>query len=182
MTAPVCSAEPVALSWVKVLTPNAHLSASLTYEWSSMATDVRVPTTGNAGEDAVVLEWNVTEALTCCGEILVTLETAKATIDVEAPISGQVLRTFYAAGDEVGEHEVLAVLGEPGEQMPPDGSSAGPAADADDMGTTSPAYPTPAVIAYPAWPQRRADGRTHNTSPAAFGIATSAEAGRRVWD
>ena len=48
-----------------------------------------------------------------------TLETAKATIDVEAPISGQVLRTFYVAGDEVGEHEVLAVLGEPGEQMPP---------------------------------------------------------------
>ena len=33
--------------------------------------------------------------------------------------SAQVLRTFYVAGDEVGEHEVLAVLGEPGEQMPP---------------------------------------------------------------
>ena len=61
--------------------------------------------------------------------------------------SVRVLRTFYVAGDEVGEHEVLAVLGEPGEQMPPKGSSAGPAADADDMGTTSPAYPTPAVIA-----------------------------------
>jgi len=24
-----------------------------------MAADIRVPTTGNAGEDAVVLEWNV---------------------------------------------------------------------------------------------------------------------------
>ena len=88
-----------------------------------MATDVRVPTTGNAGEDAV-LEWNVTEgADVSAGDVLVTLETAKATIDVEAPISGQVLRTFYVAGDEVGEHEVLAVLGEPGEQMPPKGSS-----------------------------------------------------------
>ena len=52
------------------------------------------------------------------GDILVTLETAKATIDVEAPISGQVLRTFYAAGDEVGEHEVLAVLGEPVSRCP----------------------------------------------------------------
>jgi hypothetical protein len=39
------------------------------------------------------------------------------------------------------------VLAEPGEQLPPDGSSAGPAADEDDMGTTSPAYPTPAVVA-----------------------------------
>jgi pyruvate dehydrogenase E2 component (dihydrolipoamide acetyltransferase) len=128
-----------------------------------MATDVRVPTTGNAGEDAVVLEWNVTEGSdVTAGDVLVTLETAKATIDVEAPISGHVLRTFYAAGDEVGEHEVLAVLGAPGEQMPPEGSSAGPAADADDMGATSPAHPTPAVMAtQPGGGGAEHDGRTH---------------------
>jgi pyruvate/2-oxoglutarate dehydrogenase complex dihydrolipoamide acyltransferase (E2) component len=72
----------------------------------------------DAGEVAVVLEWNVTEGSdVTAGDVLVTLETAKATIDVEAPISGHVLRTFYSSGDEVGEHEVLAVLGEPGEQM-----------------------------------------------------------------
>jgi pyruvate dehydrogenase E2 component (dihydrolipoamide acetyltransferase) len=155
-----------------------------------MATDVRVPTTGNAGEDAVVLEWNVTEGSdVTAGDVLVTLETAKATIDVEAPISGQVLRTFYVAGDEVGEHEVLAVLGEPGEQMPPGGSSAGPAADADDMGTTSPAYPTPAVTA--TQPGRTADSdgrgqtpaRRHSASPRArrladeFGIDLTSLAG-----
>jgi pyruvate dehydrogenase E2 component (dihydrolipoamide acetyltransferase) len=143
-----------------------------------MATDVRVPTTGNAGEDAVVLEWNVTEGSdVSAGDVLVTLETAKATVEVEAPISGQVLRTFYVAGDEVPEHEVLAVLGEPGEQMPPGGSSAGPAADADDMGTTSPAYPTPAVLA--TQPGRRAepDGRVqtparrHSASPRARKLA-----------
>ena len=84
--------------WRPILT----LSASLAHEWRSMATDVRVPTTGNAGEDAVVLEWNVTEGSdVTAGDVLVTLETAKATIDVEAPISGHVLRTFYTAGDEV---------------------------------------------------------------------------------
>jgi pyruvate dehydrogenase E2 component (dihydrolipoamide acetyltransferase) len=141
-----------------------------------MATDVRVPTTGNAGEDAVVLEWNVTEGSdVTAGDILVTLETAKATIDVEAPISGQVLKTFYTAGDEVGEHEVLAVLGEPGEQMPPGGSSAGPAADADDMGATSPAYPTPAVIATQpgggAEPNGRTHTRRHSASPRARKLA-----------
>jgi pyruvate/2-oxoglutarate dehydrogenase complex dihydrolipoamide acyltransferase (E2) component len=70
-----------------------------------MATDVRVPTAGNAGEDAVVLEWNVTEGSdVTAGDVPVTLETGKATIDVEAPISGHVLRTFRAAADEVGEH------------------------------------------------------------------------------
>jgi pyruvate dehydrogenase E2 component (dihydrolipoamide acetyltransferase) len=153
-----------------------------------MATDVRVPTTGNAGEDAVVLEWNVTEGSdVTAGDILVTLETAKATIDVEAPISGQVLKTFYTAGDEVGEHEVLAVLGEPGEQMPPGGSSAGPAADADDMGATSPAYPTPAVIATQpgggAEPNGRTHTRRHSASPRArklageFGIDLTSLAG-----
>lgn len=155
-----------------------------------MATDVRVPTTGNAGEDAVVLEWNVTEGSdVSAGDVLVTLETAKATIDVEAPISGQVLRTFYVAGDEVGEHEVLAVLGEPGEQMPPKGSSAGPAADADDMGTTSPAYPTPAVLATQPARSAEPDGRVqtparrHSASPRArklageFGIDLTSLAG-----
>ena len=120
-----------------------------------MATDVRVPTTGNAGEDAVVLEWNVAEGSdVTAGDVLVTLETAKATIDVEAPISGHVLRTFYAAGDEVGEHEVLAVLGVPGEQMPPGGSSAGPAADADDMGAITGAHHT-GRDRDPTWRRRR---------------------------
>jgi pyruvate dehydrogenase E2 component (dihydrolipoamide acetyltransferase) len=155
-----------------------------------MATDVRVPTTGNAGEDAVVLEWNVTEGSdVSAGDVLVTLETAKATIEVEAPISGQVLRTFYVAGDEVPEHEVLAVLGEPGEQMPPGGSSAGPAADADDMGTTSPAYPTPAVMATQTARSAERDGlatppaRRHSASPRArrlaeeFGIDLTSLAG-----
>jgi pyruvate dehydrogenase E2 component (dihydrolipoyllysine-residue acetyltransferase) len=155
-----------------------------------MATDVRVPTTGNAGEDAVVLEWNVTEGSdVTAGDVLVTLETAKATIDVEAPVSGQVLRTFYAAGDEVPEHEVLAVLGEPGEQMPPEGSSAGPAADADDMGATSPAYPTPAVLVTQPGGGAELDGRSrttarrHSASPRArkladeFGLDVTALAG-----
>ena len=51
-----------------------------------------LPTTGNGGEDAVVLEWNVTEgSAVTVRDVLVTLETAKATIDIEARISGQVL-------------------------------------------------------------------------------------------
>jgi pyruvate dehydrogenase E2 component (dihydrolipoamide acetyltransferase) len=80
------------------------------------------------------------------------------------------------------------VLGEPGEQMPPEGSSAGPAADADDMGTTSPAYPTPAVIATQPARSAEPDGvqtpaRRHSASPRArklagqFGIDLSSLAG-----
>jgi len=48
--------------------------------------------------------------------------------------------------------------------MPPEGSSAGPAADADDMGATSPAYPTPAVTA--TQPGDGAEQEGHTETPA----------------
>jgi pyruvate dehydrogenase E2 component (dihydrolipoamide acetyltransferase) len=77
-----------------------------------MSTDVRVPTTGNAGEDVVIVGWNVAEgAEVSAGDVLVVLETAKSTIDVEAPASGRLLKIRFAAGDEVPEHEVLAIIG-----------------------------------------------------------------------
>lgn len=83
-----------------------------------MSIDVRVPTTGNAGEDAVVVSWNVAEGATVSsGDVLVVLETAKSTIDIEAPEDGHVLTIRYAEGDEVPEHAVLAILGAPGETV-----------------------------------------------------------------
>jgi pyruvate dehydrogenase E2 component (dihydrolipoamide acetyltransferase) len=96
-----------------------------------MSTDVRVPTTGNAGEDAVIVDWKVAEgAEVSAGEVLVILETAKSTIDVEAPESGQILKIRYAIGDEVPEHEILAVIGQPGERVEDSASSPEtPAAD-----------------------------------------------------
>lgn len=81
-----------------------------------MSIDVRVPTTGNAGEEAVVVEWNVAVGTrVSAGDVLVTLETAKATIDVEAPADGELLQIVHEAGAEVPEHEVLAIIGEAGE-------------------------------------------------------------------
>jgi len=107
-----------------------------------MSTDVRVPTTGNAGEDAVIIDWNVeVGAQVSAGDVLVVLETAKATIDVEAPISGEVLGIMFAAGDEAPEHEVLAVIGQPGETI----ASSGPATDPADPGASAPALPAPPV-------------------------------------
>ena len=110
-----------------------------------MSIDVRVPTTGNAGEDAVVVDWNVSVgSQVSAGDVLVTLETAKATIEVEAPEGGEVLSILFASGDEVPEHEVLAVLGAAGEVVA-SGAASGPASDADDPGATAPAEPSPAV-------------------------------------
>ena len=54
-----------------------------------MPTEIKVPTTGNSGEDAVVLEWVVAIGATVAeGDTVVVLETAKATVDVVAPAAG----------------------------------------------------------------------------------------------
>jgi pyruvate dehydrogenase E2 component (dihydrolipoamide acetyltransferase) len=152
-----------------------------------MATDVRVPTTGNAGEDAVVIEWNVQVGSTvAAGDVLVVLETAKATMDVEAPVAGEVLSIRFASGDEVPEHEVIAVLGAPGESVA-EPAPAEPAASAAPVATA----PTP--DAAPAPPAREAGARIA-VSPRArllaerrgidlAGLAGSGPAGRIiVWD
>ncbi len=121
-----------------------------------MSTDVRVPTTGNAGEDAVVLEWNVAVgAQVTAGDILVTLETAKATMEVDAPASGVVLKILYNEGDDAPEHGLLAVLGEPGEvvddaQQAPDAPAApavAPAPEAAAPSARTAASPRARVIA-----------------------------------
>ena len=81
-----------------------------------MATEVKVPSTGNAGEDAVIVEWHASVGTAVrAGSTLVTLETAKAAVDVEAPVDGILLAANFAAGDEVPEHAVLAVIGAPGD-------------------------------------------------------------------
>lgn len=81
-----------------------------------MAHEVVVPTTGNAGEDAVVLSIAVAVGETVqVGQVLATLETAKASVDVEALQSGTVLTIHAAEGDEVREHSILMTVGAAGE-------------------------------------------------------------------
>lgn len=83
-----------------------------------MSTEVLVPTTGNSGEDAVVVEWlaAVGDAVTA-GDTLVILETAKSTVDVEAPIDGELLQILFESGDEAPEFSVLGLIGHPGETV-----------------------------------------------------------------
>lgn len=107
-----------------------------------MSIDVRVPTTGNAGEDAVVLDWSVqVGSKVNAGDLLVTLETAKSTLEVEAPADGEILKILFDSGDEVPEHEVLAILGQEGESL----SDSDPASSADEMAATASSLPDPVV-------------------------------------
>lgn len=93
-----------------------------------MSTEIRVPATGNAGEDAVLAELKaVLGATVSAGDVVAVLETAKASVEVEAPSAGVVLDVRCAVGDEVPEHSVLLVIGDAGEIVennPPEDSSA----------------------------------------------------------
>jgi pyruvate dehydrogenase E2 component (dihydrolipoamide acetyltransferase) len=77
-----------------------------------MSTEVRVPTTGNAGEDAVLVEWQVAVGdVVQPDTVLAIVETAKTTMDVVAPVGGIVVRLLAEPGDEVPEFGVIAEIG-----------------------------------------------------------------------
>lgn len=104
-----------------------------------MSVEIRVPTTGNAGEDAVVIELRAPLGSTVTeGDVVAVLETAKASVEVEAPGSGTVLEVRCAEGDEVPEHLVLLVIGEPGEVSAPSPAPASTAAVVEELPSEPP--------------------------------------------
>jgi pyruvate dehydrogenase E2 component (dihydrolipoamide acetyltransferase) len=132
-----------------------------------MASEVRVPTTGNAGEPVVLVKWNVQVGASVeAGEVLVSVETAKAVVEIEAPAAGTVLDIRFAEGDEAPEHEILALIGEPGEVVPAAGSRPDPARGSKPTGQTPPA---PMPTATPA--QASLGGARVKVSPRARRLA-----------
>jgi pyruvate dehydrogenase E2 component (dihydrolipoamide acetyltransferase) len=130
-----------------------------------MATEVKVPTTGNAGEAAVVLEWNVSVGSeVSTGDVLGSLETAKSALDVEAPVSGSVLEILVAEGEEAPEHSTLMLIGAPGEAD----SAGSPAGQSPPKASAGPVLrEAPPTVRAP-----RPDSRTRvNASPRARRIA-----------
>jgi len=129
-----------------------------------MATEVRVPTTGNAGEDAVLVEWKVRVGDVVAPEaVIAVLETAKTTLDVMAPSGGVVLSLHGSPGDELAEFAVIARLGEPGET--PD-----TAPDTTASPDPAPVATTIASVAQPAERKPSTEGRLR-VSPRARIIA-----------
>ena len=83
-----------------------------------MAQVLRMPGVAANATDAVLAEWLVEES----GEFaaaapLATVETEKASVDIEAPAAGRVLKTLVPPGALVEVGEPIAVLGEPGERV-----------------------------------------------------------------
>jgi pyruvate/2-oxoglutarate dehydrogenase complex dihydrolipoamide acyltransferase (E2) component len=70
-----------------------------------------MPRWGLTAEDATILEWMVSEGDEVQkGEVLVTVETDKATGEVEAPAGGKLARVLVTEGETVRPGDVLAEI------------------------------------------------------------------------
>ncbi|MEP7739521.1 dihydrolipoamide acetyltransferase family protein [Nocardioides sp. 31GB23] len=83
-----------------------------------MAHVLRMPGVAANDTEAVLAEWIVQVGADFAGsDVLATVETDKAAVDIEADDAGVVLRTLVPPGAQVEIGAPIAVLGAPGEQV-----------------------------------------------------------------
>lgn len=84
-----------------------------------MATEVVFPMLGVTTERGKVIQWFKAEGEAVeKGEILLEVEAEKVTTEVEAPASGTLARILVSENQEVEVLTVLALITEPGEELP----------------------------------------------------------------
>jgi pyruvate dehydrogenase E2 component (dihydrolipoamide acetyltransferase) len=83
-----------------------------------MATPILMPKQGNSVESCLIVSWKKQKGDTVqVGDVLCEVETDKAVMDVESTASGVLLETFFPEGADVPVQTVIAVVGEPGEDI-----------------------------------------------------------------
>jgi pyruvate dehydrogenase E2 component (dihydrolipoamide acetyltransferase) len=84
-----------------------------------MARPVRMPPLGETSGELRIVQWlKEVGAAVEQGELLLEVETDKATLEVEAAVSGTLLALLHGPGETVAVGEVLAFIGSPGEDVP----------------------------------------------------------------
>jgi pyruvate dehydrogenase E2 component (dihydrolipoamide acetyltransferase) len=84
-----------------------------------MATELTMPKLGLTMDEGTILDWFKDEGdAVRIGEALLSVETDKVSIDVEAPASGILLKIVVLAGKTVPLGEVIAYIGDKGEAVP----------------------------------------------------------------
>ena len=79
---------------------------------------MKMPQAGNTMEDGTIVRWAKAEGDSVeKGEILLEVETDKATIEVESTHGGTVRKILYPEGTTVPVHTVLAILGQQDEDI-----------------------------------------------------------------
>jgi pyruvate dehydrogenase E2 component (dihydrolipoamide acetyltransferase) len=99
-----------------------------------------MPPLGQTSDELVLVAWRKAEGETVAeGEPLVVIETDKATLEVEASVSGTLLRILCGEGETVTAGTLLGWLGEPGEELAGQGVPAAP----PEAAASAVAAPTP---------------------------------------
>ncbi len=149
-----------------------------------MATPVEMPKLGNTVEECLVSRWvkRKGEAVSA-GDLVVEIETDKATFEVTAPVDGTLLETFFEEGALVPVFTNIFVIGEAGESVEEfrPGPVQGGAGDspARTPAGESPAPPPAAAVVGETRafsPRARRFAEEHNFHPAA--VAGSGPGGR----
>lgn len=84
-----------------------------------MAEAIIMPELGQTESGGTIVEWLIQEGGAVeLGEPLLSVETDKTTMDVEAVAEGVLLKQVVPAGTDVEAGTVIAYIGEPGEEVP----------------------------------------------------------------
>jgi pyruvate dehydrogenase E2 component (dihydrolipoamide acetyltransferase) len=82
-----------------------------------MASILRMPEVAANAVEAILQSWPIAENTAyAAAEVIATVETEKAVVDVEAETDGVILRTLVPEGAEVQVGDPIALIGEPGEK------------------------------------------------------------------
>jgi pyruvate dehydrogenase E2 component (dihydrolipoamide acetyltransferase) len=153
-----------------------------------MAISVEVPKLGNTVEECLIAKWRKHKGdQVSAGEVVVEIETDKASFEVTAPAGGTLLETFFDEGALVPVFTNLFVIGEAGESVDafrPQGAAAAPsaveAAPAATPAAPKPerqvARPVPAAPSASLSPRARRFAAEHDFHPPS--VAGSGPAGR----
>lgn len=138
-----------------------------------MATQVTLPRLGQGMESGTIVRWLKAEGdAVDRDEPLYELDTEKVTQEVEAGVSGVLLRIIAGEGEEIEVGRPICVIGEPGEEAPAgdDGSAPEAAEPAPAAPERPPAEPVTAAAPETERP-RPSGGERLKASPLARRIA-----------
>jgi len=99
-----------------------------------MSSQVTLPRLGQGMETGTIVRWLKSEGENVeKGEALYELDTEKVTQEVEAEVSGVLLKILAGEGDEIEVGKAIAVIGEQGEDVP-EGEAEDPTEVSEDEG------------------------------------------------
>ena len=83
-----------------------------------MITEIRAPKTGLTAETITIVKWHKEEGDPVAkDELLLTIETEKTTLEIEARISGYLLRITAKEGDVVPLSQVIGYIADSADEL-----------------------------------------------------------------